>query len=247
MEMARQESNMRCLVGRPAVLHQLAQRYSVYPLVFWTVLAGALLAARIIYSGTHHYGFLLWNLSLAWIPYLASLWAEVEHTRRPGRWRRLVLPGAIWLLFLPNAPYIVTDLIHLSHYRPPVPLWYDAVLIFAFAWTGCHLGVVSLRIMRARVRAWAGTAAAWIFALGAIGLCGPGIYMGRVLRWNSWDVFSRPVGMLHTVLAALVDPLSHWPAIAASLIFAGIMLGCYVTLVMLQSDPAKERAPSRGD
>ena len=227
---------------RTAALHQLAKRYSVYPLTFWTALAGALLGARMIYSGTHQYGFLGWNLCLASIPYLAGLWAEAEHCRRPGHWKRLVLPGAIWLLFLPNAPYIVTDLIHLSRYRPPVPLWYDAVLAFAFAWTGCLFGVVSLSIMQARVRAEAGAAASWAFALIAIGLCGPGIYMGRVLRWNSWDVFAQPLSMLGTVFGALADPLSHWPAIAASLIFAGLMLGCYVTYVTLRTEPTNDPA-----
>jgi uncharacterized membrane protein len=235
------------LAAQSAALHQLAKRYSFYPLAFWTILAGALLAARMAYSGTHQYGFLVWNLFLAWIPYLASLWIEAVYGRQAGRWPRLLLPGAIWLLFLPNAPYIVTDLVHLSLHRPPAPLWYDAVLIFTFAWTGCLLGVVSLRIVQARVRAWSGTAAAWVFALAVIGLCGPGIYMGRVLRWNSWDVLVRPVGMLGTVLEAATNPLSHWPAIAASLIFAGVMLGCYVTIAALQPDPANEPAMPHAD
>jgi uncharacterized membrane protein len=239
--MEREEYTMVCRATQVGVLHKFAVRHSVYPLAFWTGLAGMLLVGRAAYTGGRQYGFLVWNLFLAGIPYLAGLWAEAEHVRRPGCWRRLMLPGAIWLLFLPNAPYIVTDLVHLGRYRAAVPLWYDAVLIAAFAWTGCLLGVVSLRIMQERVRAAAGPAVAWGFVLVAIGLCGPGIYVGRVLRWNSWDVLLRPGGMMKTVLAALCDPLSHWPALVASLVLAGFMLGCYLTFGGYNNTQAVER------
>jgi uncharacterized membrane protein len=226
-------------------LHQLAKRHSVYLLVLWTMLAGALLAARTVYTGTQQYGFLVWNLFLAWIPYLASLWAGAGPNRGPRQWRRLLLPGVVWLLFLPNAPYIVTDLIHLGHHRSAMPIWYDAVLVSTFAFTGCLLGVVSLRIMHGCVRSCTGSVTAWVFAMAAIGLCGPGVYMGRVLRWNSWDVLTRPTGMLKTVLGAVADPLGHWPAVAASLTFAGFMLGCYVTFVALRAERVEETSDSR--
>ena len=226
--------------ARLAGLHRVARQYSVYTLTFWTFMAGAFLTARIGYSGSRHYAFLVWNLFLAWLPYLCSLWAEWEHRRRPERWWRLLTPGVIWLLFLPNAPYIVTDLIHLNDPRPPIPLWYDALLVSAFACAGCLLGVVSLRIMQFRVQTWAGAAAGWGFVLAVIGLCGLGVYMGRVLRWNSWDVLAEPAGMARTLLRAMADPLSHWPAIAASLAFAGFMLACYLTVVTFRPAPADE-------
>src|SRR5262245_13161986 len=115
--MADREWTMGELKGGLTALHPLLKRYSVYLLVFWTVLAGTLLAARFLYSGNHQLGFLAWNLFLAAVPYFASLWAEAETARAPQRWRRLIAPMAIWLLFLPNAPYIVTDLIHLHRVR----------------------------------------------------------------------------------------------------------------------------------
>lgn len=219
-------------------LHQLARRYSVYPLAFWTLLAGMLLFARAVYTGRAQFGFLAWNLFLAWVPYWASLWAELNQARSPGRWRSLILPGTIWLLFLPNAPYIVTDLIHLGHHRANVPLWYDAVLVCTFAWTGGLLGVVSLRIMQARVRSYAGPLIGWAFALSVISLCGLGVYMGRVLRWNSWDVLARPHRIVGTLSGAALDPIGHWPALAASAVFAAFMLGCYVAFVTLQTEAA---------
>lgn len=224
-----------------ARLHALAQRYSLYLLVFWTLLAGSLLVGRAVYARSAGYGFLVWNLFLAWVPYAASLWAEAGQLAAPGRWRRMILPGVVWLLFLPNAPYLVTDLIHLGYHRAPVPLWYDAVMVCAFAWTGCLLGVVSLRIMQARVAQYAGARVGWGFALTTIGLCGLGVYMGRVLRWNSWDVLARPDRIARTLLGAVADPLAHWPALAASAVFAAFMLGCYVAFVSARTEPAAER------
>lgn len=230
-----------------SALHPLLKRYSVYLLGFWTLLAGTLLAARFVYSDSRQLGFLAWNLFLAAVPYLASLWAEAENALDPQRWRRLIAPAIIWLLFLPNAPYIVTDLIHLHRIRPPIPLWYDAVLVFTFALAGCLFGVVSLRIMQGRVRTLAGRTVAWIFTLTAIGLCGPGIYVGRVLRWNSWHVLTRPDRMARTVLGALADPLSHWPAIVASAIFATFVLGCYVTCSAFWGEGADDPSQTTGE
>ena len=91
----------------------------------------ALEAARIVYSGTNDYRFLVWNLFLAWIPFGLALAVYDGHRR--GR-LRLGL-AALWLLFFPNAPYIVTDFVHLQH-TDAAPYWYDAVTVSAFAWTG---------------------------------------------------------------------------------------------------------------
>ena len=55
---------------------------------------------------------MVWNLFLAWLPYLWSLWAVSIQRRQPRRWWRLLLPATLRLLFFPNAPYLVTDLIH---------------------------------------------------------------------------------------------------------------------------------------
>ena len=101
--------------------------------------------------------WLAWNLILAWVPYVASLWALSAHLRRPHRPWLLLVPGALWLIFLPNAPYIVTDFVNLSLHRADHwVFWYDTVQLAIFAWTGCILGVTSLSIMQSLVRAFAG-------------------------------------------------------------------------------------------
>jgi uncharacterized membrane protein len=106
----------------------------------------ALLVARWVYSEPGAYRFLAWNLFLAWIPLLAAV-AVYDMQRRSISLARLLPLGALWLLFLPNAPYLLTDLIHLGS-RNDAPLWFDLVLFSAFAWTGALMGFLSLYLMQ---------------------------------------------------------------------------------------------------
>jgi hypothetical protein len=113
-------------------MHSFLKDHLFYPLALSSALACAILAARILRVESATFIFLVWNLFLAWVPYMWSLWAASIERRHPRAWWRLLLPGALWLLFFPNAPYIVTDFVHLRE-RPPVPLWYDLGLLAAFA------------------------------------------------------------------------------------------------------------------
>src|SRR5258707_5924632 len=136
----------RALIGRYRQLAVLAS------LAFASAICLALLAVRVVYSDSLNYSFLAWNLFLAWLPMLCSLFAYNAY-KRLGRLSWLVVAGCAlaWLLFFPNAPYILTDLMHLSP-RPDAPLWFDVLLVIAFAWTGLFLGLVSLSLMHALVR-----------------------------------------------------------------------------------------------
>ncbi|MEO6760155.1 MAG: DUF1361 domain-containing protein, partial [Saprospiraceae bacterium] len=127
------------------------------------------------------YLFLIWNLFLAWIPYLAALRVDQLQRRAGSRWSQGMLLG-IWLAFLPNAPYIVTDFVH---FRPlaPIPLWFDLVLLFATASTGLLLGLLSLRETHWTLRRWLSPGPSWVLILGAIGLAGFGVWLGRFQRW----------------------------------------------------------------
>ena len=100
-----------------------------------------LLFVRIILTGHLTYAFLAWNLFLAWIPFMISQKLSTEK----NRWKILLL-FSTWLLFLPNAPYIITDFLHLRQ-RPPVPYWYDILLMFSAALNGLLLGLASLLIV----------------------------------------------------------------------------------------------------
>jgi uncharacterized membrane protein len=170
-------------------------------LVLLSAFSLALFAARFLYSGQITYIFLLWNLFLAWMP-LVFAWLAVTWRK----WPPLALLAAfLWLLFFPNAPYLVTDLIHL---RPidPVPLWYDLIMLLDFALLGLFLAFVSLSMMQDLVSSRFGAFSGWSFTIAVLGISGLGIYIGRFLRWNSWDLFTRPSLLLNDIWASLDEP-----------------------------------------
>jgi uncharacterized membrane protein len=196
----------------------------------------------------HHYGwidfrFLLWNLFLAWIPLLLAL-AVYDGYRRNAPLAVLVPGAVLWLLFLPNAPYLVTDFVHLAPYGPP--LWFDGVLLSTFAWTGLLLGFVSLYLMHALVRHRFGARAGWGGAVAVLGLTSVGVYLGRFLQWNSWDVLVRPGSRLAEVAPRLGESAALAHAFAVMLVLTGLLAASYLAfyvLVGLRADlPPRRRA-----
>jgi uncharacterized membrane protein len=192
-----------------------------------------------------HYGaldfrFLLWNLVLAWIPLLVALF--VYDCYRRGTRLALLTPGiALWLLFLPNAPYIVTDFVHLSP-GAQTPLYFDGVVLSAFAWTGVLLGFVSLYLMHAVVRDRLGPRAGWLAALAALALTSVGVYIGRFLQWNSWDVITRPGQRLAEIAPRLDQTALLTHAAGLTLLLAALLALTYVafySLVGLTVDPER--------
>lgn len=187
-----------------------------------------LVAARLLRSHTLLYTSLVWNLFLAWIPYAISVVVS-----RNGKWfgRPLLFYPAllVWLLFFPNAPYIITDLFHLSQ-QPHVPLWYDLLLIFSFAWNGLILGCLSLMKMEHQVQIRLGKKVAAVFVVGATALGAYGVFLGRYLRWNSWDVFTNPFSLI-TEMAQMVRHPLHFPALWGMTLLLSTLTGLmYLTL-----------------
>jgi uncharacterized membrane protein len=184
--------------------------------------------------------FLLWNLTLAWIPLVVAL--VVYDCYRRGAGLLVLSPAiALWLIFLPNAPYIVTDFIHLE--PRGIPLWYDGALLSAFAQTGVLLGFVSLYLIHAVVRDRFGVLAGWLFALGALPLTSAGMYVGRFLQWNSWDLLVRP-GKLLAQIATRVDETTVVHAAGLTLLLTALLAATYLafyTLVGLRIDPQRSQ------
>jgi uncharacterized membrane protein len=220
-------------LNRLRAAHRFLAQWSFYPLVLSSALACGILVARMYLSHSAVYLFLVWNLFLAWVPYYGSLGAAAIQRRYPTDWWRLLAPGGLWLLFFPNALYIVTDFVHLRAITP-IPLWFDIGLIAICAWSGCLLAVASLRNMQTLVGTFLGCTASWLFVVGVVGLNGLGIYLGRFLRWNSWDLFLHPHGVLSDALAIVIHPRSHSQATGVICMFGALLLACYVTLAGIE-------------
>jgi uncharacterized membrane protein len=216
--------DLRWLEGLRPAAQQLSRAFprSLILLAGLSALAVGMLAGRALMSGRTHYFFLLWNLFLAWLP-LPLAWAAYGLQRYP---LAAVVPAGLWLLFLPNAPYLITDLMHL---RPAagIPIWYDAYMLFAFAVCGLLLGLRSLALMERVVQEWAGTAGSRLFVLAACGLSGVGVYLGRFLRWNSWDVFGDPLALAAELVHHLATPQLLARAVIVVVVFTAFTAGTY--------------------
>jgi uncharacterized membrane protein len=191
----------------------------------------ALIAARSWYSHTYHYWFLLWNLVLAWVPFVfAAIAFSLAAARRAVLWVFVVLAAVVWLAFFPNAPYILTDFLHLGSMGDIVPGWYDVLMLYWFAWTGLMLGIVSLYLMQEILARGLGTVAGWVFVVVVAGLGSLGIYLGRFLRWNSWDLVRRPGPLANELLGRVTDPHSQPRILGFTLLFALLFLFIYVAV-----------------
>jgi uncharacterized membrane protein len=204
----------------------------VLALAFASAFCVALVVARIMWTSNLAYSFLVWNLFLAWLPMVfALLGCERYHSARARDWRFLGLAGG-WLLFFPNAPYIFTDLIHLTA-RFYAGFWVDLSLILLCALTGLVLGFVSLYLMQSVVRRVLGRAASWLFIAGVAVASGFGIYLGRFLRFNSWDVLLKPRQVYHGIGHWAADPLANSTSFAFPVLFGAFVFVTYLMLYAL--------------
>lgn len=166
--------------------------------------------------------FLTWNLFLAWIPLgLAYVAEDVWRQQFLGKWG-VIAAVSVWLLFFPNAPYLITDLIHLKS-APDHLIWYDALMSFSFALAGLLTGFCSLLKVHRLVEKIRNSAFAWAVVSGSLLLSGYGVYLGRFGRWNSWDIVTHPFSLVRYSVSNLQDPL----AIQLTLAFSFVMLIIY--------------------
>jgi uncharacterized membrane protein len=190
----------------------------------------ALLATRMIWAGGLRYGFLAWNLFLALIPVAAALGVQTLAGRRRARGRTILLV-AVWLLFLPNAPYVVTDAAHLT-WSTGVPRWLDVLLFASFAWASLLTGFLALHVVHRVAEVHWGARAAWAGAVCVVVASSAAIFVGRYAQWNSWDLLIRP----HAVL----DSVTRQPgtAIGVTAAYSTFLLAAYVAVRALVATAA---------
>lgn len=181
----------------------------LFGLIVGTYISSTLLLIRMVFSGEMTHLYLFWNLFLAWIPFMLSHLMVKNYNPLRQHPLLLVIVAVTWLLFLPNAPYVITDLKHLQ-YVPKVPLWFDLVLLSSFAVNGLYLGMYSLSHIQGVIKSLYGPKMTW-FVIGMIlYLSSLGIYLGRILRWNSWDVVTNPHTLARDVIIRMLNPIEHY-------------------------------------
>lgn len=188
-----------------------------------------LLVVRYAATGRFGFRFLVWNLFLAAIPFPLALLAEWLLRVRQRVAALPVLAG--WLLFLPNAPYLVTDILHVQ--RSDAPLWYDALLYGSFAVSGILLCFGSVALVHIAVRISAGQVAGWIAALMSLLLAGFGVYLGRVERWNSWNFWQTPRSLARSILEPVQNPLSNTRTIGFTVVYGAFLCVSYVSVAAI--------------
>ena len=199
-------------------------RKTTKPLIIISIIAVVFNLARLDVWGTSNLLFLTWNLILAWIPYLVALF----FIRKEMSVNYFIPVFFVWLLFFPNAPYLVTDVLHISASSPA--LWYDSLLLFFFGWIGLFLGIVSLE----RVHQYFKLHLNYFFSEAAIVMIcfitSFGIYLGRFERWNSWDVFFNPILLIRHLLNLSISITHTGVPLMFVLVFTVFMYSVYKTM-----------------
>ena len=176
---------------------------------------------RRFFSGNWSFFFLNWNLFLAFVPWALTTISFIR-PKIQSSFISIVILLVFWLMFFPNAPYIITDLFHLRVIKS-MPIWYDTLMILSYAWTGMLFGFLSLldieEILKRKLpRALVACISVFLLFVGSFG-----IYIGRYLRWNTWDLFTRTSEVLTDIGDRFVNPFQHRTTWGVT-IFMGIFL-----------------------
>jgi uncharacterized membrane protein len=201
----------------------------VQALFFSNFVSLLLFAVRVFGAENFRFMFLFWNLLLAVVPLLFAAWLVKNLQRnRWLNWQNILLT-ICWLGFLPNSFYILTDLIHV-HMTGEINILFDVVLFSSCIFNGFVFGYISLFLVHhellKRMRDY------WAHALigAALFVSSFAIYLGRFLRWNSWDVLVHPFGLLFDITGRIINPVAHPQAPTTTLTFFLLLTSIYLVI-----------------
>jgi uncharacterized membrane protein len=184
----------------------------------------AMIIVRYIISGERYFIFLVWNIFLAWIPFMLS---EKFITLHKCEWWKQAGVFFVWIIFLPNALYMVTDLIHLD-ITSTVPKWYDALLLFSSAIVSLLMAFISLLRAESFLIQQFNKKIVNVLMFIVLFMASFGVYLGRFLRWNSWDVVSNPVNLFVSVAERLLFPFRHLHTWGITVLFTTLFYLLYL-------------------
>jgi uncharacterized membrane protein len=211
---------------------------------YLTLVSAGFFAVGAISNHSLEFWYLLWNLFLAWLPLVFVLLLKQLLRFKPwSSWPGMAL-SLLWLGFLPNSFYMVSDYLHLQDYQR-VDIVYDTTMFTLFVLTGLLLGFVSLYMVHHELaRHFRSRLTAWLWVSGILLLCSFAIYLGRDLRWNTWDVLVSPAGILFDVSDIVLHPTGHGLAFTTTLTFFIFLMSLYVVVWQLVRKPESSyRAP----
>lgn len=201
-------------------------------LVLMTLFCFSLSVFRYYISETKVFFFLNWNLFLAWIPlFLSSLILMLNMKSKIS----VAMIIIVWILFFPNSPYILTDLFHLKA-RNTIPVWYDLIVILSYAWTGLICGFLSLNDIEKLLSGYTKERIINGIVILFLFVSSFGVYLGRFLRWNSWDVLNNPFGLFNDIVLRFIYPMEYTKTWGVTILM-GIMLNfMYFTFKLIRNN-----------
>lgn len=222
-----------------SLLTYLRTHHQVALLALLSAVSMILLGLRIIFTWNETFIFMTWNLFLAWVPllFIKMIW-EIDR-RKSLSLPMLTVALVFWLLFFPNAPYIVTDLKHLKQV-PDYMLWYDALMIFTFAVSGLLTGLYSIRIAHRLIRQRGNALISWFLIGASMVASGYGVFLGRYGRWNSWDIVSQPGALAKAILTTLREPFAIKHTLAFSFVLMLMYLAFHIFAEIRQHERARQ-------
>lgn len=213
-------------------------QYEFLPsLVFLTLVSGGLFLAGAISNHNLEFWYLSWNLFLAWLPLVFVIWLlHVLKSRAWSSWQGMGL-SLLWLGFLPNSFYMVSDFIHLQDYQR-VDIVFDTAMFASFVLTGLFLGYASLCLVHTELtKRLHSLVSSWAWVSTIMLLCSFAVYLGRDLRLNTWDLLVSPAGILFEVSDIVLHPTNHVLAFTTTLTFFVLLMSVYVAVWQIARKP----------
>ncbi len=214
--------------GAVAIMNPMRERERPYlvGLGIATAVSLVLLAVFSLVTGELGFSYMIWNLFLAWVPLALTLWLRYVLRSQPWSGWYALSVTFVWLVFVPNSFYILSDFIHVAELSSD-QLLLGTVMIASFVMTGMWFGVISVYLVHQellkRMTAQASAAIIGVILL----ISSVAIYVGRDLRWNSWDVLFNPFGILFDVSERLLHPAQYTEVLLAVLPFFALLCAMY--------------------
>ncbi len=198
----------------------IINRFKIFSLLSISMaLSIVLLMIRMKLTHSFFYLFLVWNLFLAVIPFAITTYlTSFQKLNKIG----FIIWFSAWLLFLPNAPYIITDLLHLKISASHL-LWLDVLVVSSFALNGLLMFSFSLLDMETLLNQYLKRKTITFAIIAILFLSGFGVYLGRFLRYNSWEIIQNPSGLFTDIFNIILHPNQHLEAWLFTFLF-GVFL-----------------------